>query len=124
MALLFTIYITVFAEVSRSTPTGRGLIVVNKTLVGNWTLVVLTQVGLTQRTCVSLGTDTQLSRGIALAIDTLPIEDTLLLSLVVVGVVVTHTLVAIFGGWHVYTPATNTTRACTVMLECLLLAGM
>lgn len=39
-------------------PTGRGLIVVNKTLVGNWTLVVLTQVGLTQRTCVSLGTAT------------------------------------------------------------------
>lgn len=39
-------------------PTGRGLIVVNKTLMGDWTLVVLTQVGLTQRTCVSLGTAT------------------------------------------------------------------
>lgn len=39
-------------------PTGRGLIVVNKTLMGHWTLVVLTQVGLAQRTCVSLGTAT------------------------------------------------------------------
>lgn len=61
---------------------------------------------------------TLLSHQVALAVDTLSIEDTLILSLAVVGVVVTHTLVVVshVGGRHVYTPATGTGRGCTVIL--------